>query len=278
MLVKSNLATALESATATALESATATALESATATASLSVESATEFLIAGAKGLQSQARQLRRWATPNLDPESDEARNLAGKSLDSAIRPIFTALCQGRVSKAGLAVGSYWEANLQSVLRNTWPSLKAKGAGVSVRFMSCQVDEDGYPVKSGIKTTTAFLDCPSVSWSRIGQDENGSKTLAYFASIAWKQSKPEDVLDPIRKVKASPGGDDAAPRTADAVEHENEYTPRSAGFEPRVDLAYTPEHVAKMLHSKIDPLRAWMLDNIRHAKLSDADMFIGLV
>jgi hypothetical protein len=243
-----------------------------------LSVETATEFLVTGAKGLQSQARQLRLWACPNLDPESDESRNIAGESLDSAIRPIFLALCQARVSRAGLAVGSYWESNLQSVLRNTWPSLKAKGAGVSVRFMVCPVDEDGYPTKSGIKTTTAFLDCPSVSWSRIGQDSNGSKTMAYFASISWKQSKPEDVLDPIMEVKASPGGEDPSPRSAREVEHENEYSPRAAGFEPRVDLAYTPEHVAKMLHSRIDPLREWMLANVQCAKLRDADLFIGLV
>jgi hypothetical protein len=101
---------------------------------------------------------------------------------------------------------------------------------------------------------------------------------MAYFAAIAWKQGVTEDVLNPIRNVKANPGGDDSAPRTADEVNHENEYTPRQAGFEPRVDLAYTPEHVAKMLHSRIDPLREWMLANIRHAKLSDADMFIGLV
>jgi len=243
-----------------------------------LSVETATEFLVTGAKGLQSQARQLRLWAMPNLDPESDESRNLSGDSLDHAIRPIFVALCQARVSKAGLAVGSYWESNLQSVLRNAWPSLKAKGAGVSVRFMTCAVDPDGYPVKSGIKTTTAYLDCPIASWSRVGQDEKGTSTAAYFAAIAWKQSDPEDVLNPIRDVKASPGGDDSTSRSASEVEHENEYTPRSAGFEPRIDVAYTPEHVAKMLHTRIDPLRAWMLDNIQHAKLSDAVMFIGFV
>jgi hypothetical protein len=243
-----------------------------------LSVETATDFLVTGAKGLQSQARQLRLWAMPNLDPESDESRNLSGESLDSALRPIFTALCQARVSKAGLAVGTYWESNLQSVLRNAWPALKAKGAGVSVRFMTCTVDSDGYPVKSGIKTTTAYLDCPIASWSRIGQDEKGVSTAAYFAAIAWKQGVAEDVLDPIREVKASPGGDDATPRTAEEVEHENEYTPRNAGFEPRIDVAYTPEHVAKMLHSRIDPLREWMLANISSAKLVDADLFIGLV
>ena len=196
-----------------------------------LTVENVQSWMVQGTKALQSQSAQLRYWARPDLDPESKASRNLAGEDLDRAMNEIGTAIVLARVGLNGFATEAYF-ASLQSVFRNTWPALKGKGAGVSVRYLSCRLDSEGEPMKSGIKPTKAYLGAPSVSAGRIGITKAGDPTMAHYAFIAWKQGVTADILDPIGEITAVPGGDlfgNSPERSEAEKDHESQYQPSPA-------------------------------------------------
>lgn len=247
--------------------------LSSYVVTKKLDLDTVTSFAIHVAKNAQSTSAQIRVWIYPDLDPESPQTRAMAGDSLNDGLARVCHLLCQARVGHDALAISAGFES-YQSILRNAFPVLKENGGNVSVRTKDVKPDKEGGYAQTKIAPTNAFLGCPYAEWSRI-DSETG---ILRIARISWKQGCKVDILDPIRTVNATPGGENIGPAHVaganDAVLPEsgknNEFS--------RIDVAYTPQAVSELLHRKVSPLQAWMLTNVSSAKLRDADLFLGLV
>jgi hypothetical protein len=241
--------------------------------TKKLDLDTVTSFAIHVAKNAQSTSAQIRVWVYPDLDPESPQTRAMAGESLDNGLSRVCHLLCQSRVGHDALAIASGFDS-YQSILRNAFPILKENGGNVSVRTKDVKPDKEGGYAQTKIAPTNAFLGCPYAEWSRI-DSETG---ILRIARISWKQGGKADILDPIRTVNATPGGENIGPAhdagKNDAILPDSGKTNEFS----RIDIAYTPEALGELLHRKLDPLRAWMLENISSAKLNDADLFMGLV
>jgi hypothetical protein len=241
--------------------------------TKELTLDTVTSFAIHVAKNAQSTSAQIRVWVYPDLDPESPQTRAMAGKTLDDGLARVCHLLCQARVGHDALAVSDGFNS-YQSILRNSFPVLKENGGNVSVRAKEVKPNKDGGFDQVKIAPTTSFVGCPYAEWSRVDSDTG----ILRIARISWKQGSKADILDPIREVKAMPGGENIGTvndaGTNDAILPDagksNEFS--------RIDIAYTPQAVSELLHRKLDPLAKWMLSNISSAKLGDADLFMGLV
>jgi hypothetical protein len=241
--------------------------------TKDLTLETVTEFAIHVAKNAQSTSAQIRVWVYPDLDPESPQTRAMAGESLDNGLSRVCHLLCQVRVGHDSLAVATGFDS-YQSILRNAFPILKQDGGNVSVRTKDVKPNKEGGFDQTKISPTSAFIGAPYAEWSRI-DSETG---ILRIARISWKQGVKADILDSIRTVNATPGGENIGPANDagknDAILPDSGKTNEFS----RVAVAYTPQAVGELLHRKVDPLQSWMLGNIRHAKLADADLFLSMV
>jgi hypothetical protein len=241
--------------------------------TKELNLTTVTAFALNVAKVAQSTSAQIRVWVYPELDPESPQTRAMAGQSLDDGLTRVCHLLCQARVGHDALAVATGFDS-YQSILRNAFPILKTDGGNVSVRVKEVKPNKEGGYDQVKIVPTAAFVGCPYAEWSRI-DSETG---ILRIARISWKQGKKNDILDPIRTVNATPGGENIGPANDagknDAILQDSGKTNEFS----RVAVAYTPQAVGELLHRKVGPLQSWMLGNIRHAKLADADLFLSMV